>query len=169
VDALNVQWADARLTVFAVQTEITGNTVRLTVCSQPSRPKPSKRNQAARRAGCQRHHRTVKTCNQWALVKRGVEPAPRAGSGAGVKQDCSVNPSSAQDGGQGWWFAPAGRWLLGYWSISLYVCIATKRARTAPADALVGELATHSGLLVPGNAAGGIARSRLPFGARGGG
>jgi cell wall-associated NlpC family hydrolase len=178
VDALiESKWADARLTVFAVQAESTGNTVRLTgdvlTAEQQAEAERAVRQAAPELQVVNDIAVLSRPDNQWALVKRGLSNLRRSpGNGAELlAQGLFGEPVELlkHDADKGWWFARLEDGYLG-WLVesSLYVCNRDEaRAYRASADALVeAELATtYSGLLVQGGMPPeGLRAGKLPFG-----
>ena len=178
LDSLKQQkWADARSTVFAVQAELAGDTIRLTGQALTGDQR-AEAEQSVRRAAPQ--SQVVNEIavlsgpdTQWGLVRRGLSNLrrrPDSGSEL-VAQGLFGEPVELlkRDAQAGWWCARIADGYLGWLAeSSLYLC-SRDEAQTyrAAADALVrAELATtYSGLVVSaGSSPEGLRSGRLPFG-----
>ena len=178
LDSLHQQrWPDARTTHFAIRTQVSDGSVRLTgdVLTDEQRAKAE---QAVRRTApdLQVVNDIVvlsRPDNKWALVRRGLSNLRRSpGNGAELLAQGLFGEAVEllkYDADKGWWFARLEDGYLG-WLIesSLSICDRDQaRAYRVQADALVeAELATtYSGLLVQGGMPPvGLRAGRLPFG-----
>jgi len=171
------KWADARSTVFAVQAELVGDTIKLTgqVLTSDQRAEAEQAVREAAPGLPVANDITVlsRPDTQWGLVRRGLSNLrrrPDSGSEL-LAQGLFGEPVELlkHDAQAGWWFARIADSYLGWLAeSSLYLCSRDEaQAYRASANALVrAELAmTYSSLIVSGGSSPeGLRAGRLPFG-----